>query len=150
MEKVRHGRKIPKKECHQSDDSASGEERKSVKENKHRASSKLTPMSETMAKQVADAVKGRVQPKGSTNLINKPVNQITTSSYLGKALREVHERSAMQDAPVPSGDSSSLSLLSSSDSNSESEEHKRQDRSKRQNRRNSRAKKVNERQKRCG
>jgi hypothetical protein len=49
---VKRNTKIHKKECNESDDSASGEERKSVKENKHRASSKLTPMSETVAKQV--------------------------------------------------------------------------------------------------
>jgi nucleosome binding factor SPN SPT16 subunit len=84
------------------------------------------------------------------NPTNKPVNQITINSYLGRALEEVHECSATQDAPVPSGDSSSLSLSSSSDSKSESEEHKRQHRSKRQNHQKSCAKKVNECQKRHG
>jgi hypothetical protein len=148
VEQAKHSHKIYKKKHHQSDNSASGEERTSVKGSKHRAGSKLTPMSETVAKQVSDAVKGRVQPKGSTNLINKPVNQITTSSYLGRALREVHECSATQDAPVPSGDSSSLSSSSSSDSESESKEHERRHRSKKKNRRGSRAKKVNGRQKR--
>jgi hypothetical protein len=128
----------------------SREERMSVKENKHRASSKLIPMSETVAKRVTDAVKGRVQLKGSTNPINKPVNQITTSSYLGRALREVCECLAMQDTPVPSGDSSSLSSSSSSDSKSESKEHKRQHRSKRQDHQKSHAKKGNECQKRHG
>jgi hypothetical protein len=148
VEQAKRSRKTYKKERHQSDDSASDEEQKSVKKNKLRASSKLTPMFETVANRVADVVKGRVQPKGSTNLINKPVNQITTNSYLGRALREVRERSAMQDAPVPSSDSSSLSSSSFSDSESESEEHDRRRRSKGRNRRKLRAKKVNKRQKR--
>jgi hypothetical protein len=122
--------KIHKKERKQSDDSASEEERVSVKKDKTRASSKLTPMSETIAKQVVDVVKERVQPKEATNPMNKPVNQITTSSYLGRALKEVCECSAMQDTPAPSSDFSSSSLLSSSDSENKSEEHERRHRSK--------------------
>jgi hypothetical protein len=148
VEQAKPSRKTHKKERRQSNDSAGEEERTSVKENKHKASSKLTPMSETVAKRVADAVKGRVQPKGSTNPINKPVNQITKSSYLGRALREVRERSATQDAPVPSSDSSSSSSSSSSDSESESEENDSRHRSKGRNRRKSRAKKVDKCQKR--
>jgi hypothetical protein len=50
MEQAKHSHKIHKGGHHQSDDSASGEKRKSIKENKHRTSSKLTPMSETVAK----------------------------------------------------------------------------------------------------
>jgi hypothetical protein len=138
VEQLTCNRKIHKKEREQSDDSASKEEIVSVKKDKTRASSKLTPMSETIAKQVADVVKGRVQPKGATNPINKPVNQIMTSSYLGRALKKVREHLATQDAPAPS-----------SDSENESEEYKRRRRSKGRSRRKSRAKKSDKREKRC-
>jgi hypothetical protein len=83
VEQAKRNAKTHKKEHKPSDDSVSEEERMSVKKDKTRASSKLTPMSETIAKRVADVVKGRVQPKGATNPMNKPVNQITMSSYLG-------------------------------------------------------------------
>jgi hypothetical protein len=130
VEQLTCNRKTHKKERKQSDDSVSEEERVSVKKDKTRASLKLTPMSETVAKRVADVVKGRIQPKGATNLMNKPVNQIMMSSYLERALKEVREHSATQDAPAPSSDSSSLSSLSSSDSENESKEYKRRHRSK--------------------
>jgi hypothetical protein len=41
------------------------------------------PQSQSDFCDVVDVVKGRVQLKGLTNPINKPVNQITTSGYLG-------------------------------------------------------------------
>jgi hypothetical protein len=148
VEPAKRKPKTHRKEHNQSDDSVSEEERKSVTKNKTRASSRLTPMSETLAKQVSDAVKGRVQPKGADHTINKPVNQITTSSYLGRALRDVRERSATQDAPVPSDDSSSSSSSSPSDSESESEERERRRRSKGRSRRKLRTKKVKKHRKR--
>jgi hypothetical protein len=99
--------------------------------NKDRASSKLTPMSETVAERVANMVKEKVGPKAAINPINKPANQITTNSYLGRALEEVRERSATHDTPIPSSDSSSSSSSSSSDSEPESEDSARRYRSNR-------------------
>jgi hypothetical protein len=118
---TKRNKKASRKSHEQSDDSASNTEQVPIKKDNRRSGSKLTPMSETVAGRVVDMVKGRVRLRELLNLLNKPVNQITTNSYLGKALQEVQERLATQDAPVPSSGSSNPSDLSPSDLDSDSE-----------------------------
>jgi len=79
---------------------------------------KLTPMSETVANRLADAVKGRIKPKKSSKRKHKPVVQIAPQSYIGRALQGVCEQYATENPSDPSDDSSSSSSLSSSDSES--------------------------------
>ena len=127
--KAKHDKKNhAQKEHVRSEDSEGNEE--SVRKNKDRVSSKLTPMSETVAGRVADMVKEKMGRKAALNPTNKPVNQITINSYLGRALEEVRERSAMQDTPVPSSGSSSSSSSSSNDSETGSEDSGKKHRSK--------------------
>lgn len=147
--RTKKDKKVSKKSHIQSDDSVSSEGQSPIEKDKLRGSSKLTPMANTVAGRVTDMVKGRVKPREPINLINKPVNQITTNSYLGRALKEVRERSAPQDAPAPSSGSSSPSSLSSSDleEDLESEESEGEHRSKRRSWQRSHAKKSAKREK---
>jgi len=90
-----------------------------------RSSSKLTPMPETVANRLADAIKGQIKPRKSSKPEHKPVAQIAPQSYIGRVLQGVCERYATENPSDPLDDSSSLSSLSSSDLESETYKDRR-------------------------
>jgi hypothetical protein len=104
---------------------ASPEQEDSVENRRGKSSSKLTPMSATVARRLADTVRGHARSNPPPRREYTPASQIAPGSYLAKALRDVRERSATQIPSDPSDDSSSSSPSSSSDSEGGDSKHRK-------------------------